>query len=126
MYSKPLAMDDNWTLHSGVYQLTCRECGKKYKGQTDRSFKTKYSAHLRALKYNTTKSNFAQQILDYGPPSAGYETGIWTGTSSRNIGDVEIKSVKPFVRMTQTTYLASGSNASETLPLCAGGVQTLR
>jgi hypothetical protein len=50
---------------SGVYQLTCKECGKIYTGQTGRSLKIRYNEHLIAFKYGTSKPNFAH-VLDYG------------------------------------------------------------
>ena len=34
---------------SGVYKLTCHDCDAFYIGQTSRSFKTRYSEHVRAL-----------------------------------------------------------------------------
>ena len=36
---------------NGVYQLTCRDCGKKYNGQTDRSFQNRYNEHLQCFKF---------------------------------------------------------------------------
>ena len=33
---------------SGVYKLTCHDCDAFYIGQTGRSFKTRYSEHVRA------------------------------------------------------------------------------
>ena len=34
---------------SGVYKLTCHDCDAFYINQTSRSFKTRYSEHVRAL-----------------------------------------------------------------------------
>ena len=34
---------------SGVYKLTCQDCDAFYIGQTGRSFKTRYSEHVRVL-----------------------------------------------------------------------------
>ena len=56
---------------SGIYQLTCPNCKKKYKGQTRRSFQRRYQEHLRDFKYNNGNSKFAQHLTDnkhsFGP-----------------------------------------------------------
>ena len=49
---------------SGVYQLVCKDCSKKYIGQTGRSFHTRSKEHFRDYKYNNGKSNFAQHLID--------------------------------------------------------------
>jgi hypothetical protein len=49
---------------SGIYQLTCPTCDKKYICQTGRPFKTRFQEHLRDFKYNNRKSKFAQHLLD--------------------------------------------------------------
>jgi hypothetical protein len=49
---------------SGVYQLSCPDCHKKYVGQTGRSFKIGFAEHFRNYKYNTNKSKFAQNFVD--------------------------------------------------------------
>ena len=36
---------------SGVYQLICKDCNKKYTGQTGRSFHTRFKEHFRDYKY---------------------------------------------------------------------------
>jgi hypothetical protein len=37
---------------SGVYQLQCTECPRKYIGQRGRTFKTRYKEHIRDIKNN--------------------------------------------------------------------------
>ena len=56
---------------SGVYQLICKDCNKKYTGQTGRSFHTRFKEHFRDYNYKNGKSNFAQHLIDnnhtFGP-----------------------------------------------------------
>jgi hypothetical protein len=61
----PQSANDKFN-NSGVYQLTCPDCHMKYIGQTDRSFRTRFSEHFRDYKYNNYKSKFAQHLLDSG------------------------------------------------------------
>jgi hypothetical protein len=49
---------------SGVYQLRCTECLKRYVGQTGRTFESRYKEHIRYIKNNETNSKFSQHILD--------------------------------------------------------------
>jgi hypothetical protein len=44
---------------SGIYQLSCPDCGKKYTGQAGRSFHERYKEHFRFYNYTTTNSAFA-------------------------------------------------------------------
>jgi hypothetical protein len=56
---------------SGIYQLNCKGCPRKYIGQTGRNFNTRYKEHIHAIRTNSTNSRYAQHILDtqhpYGP-----------------------------------------------------------
>jgi len=52
--------------NSGIYQLTCPTCSKKYTGQTGRSFRTRFKEHLRDFRHANGKSSFAQHLLDNG------------------------------------------------------------
>lgn len=50
---------------SGVYRLTCSDCGKVYVGQTGRSFNTRYKEHVACYRHNhPDKSNFAKHLLE--------------------------------------------------------------
>jgi hypothetical protein len=49
---------------SGVYQLTCSECSKKYIGQTGWLFHIRYKEHAREYRYYTKKSNYAKHLLN--------------------------------------------------------------
>jgi predicted GIY-YIG superfamily endonuclease len=51
---------------SGVYQLQCADCPKKYIGQTGRKFETRFKEHIRDIRNNGQNSRFAQHILDTG------------------------------------------------------------
>jgi len=53
---------------SGVYQLFCPDCHRKYVGQTGGSFRVRFSEHFRDYKYNNNKSKFAQHLLDNKHP----------------------------------------------------------
>ena len=50
---------------SGIYQLICPDCGKKYVGQTGRSFRTRFREHLRDYRYKTGNSKFAQHLQEH-------------------------------------------------------------
>ena len=56
---------------SGIYQLTCPDCNKKYIGQKGSSFQMRYCEHLRDFKYQNGNSKFAQHFndnnLSFGP-----------------------------------------------------------
>jgi hypothetical protein len=52
--------------NSGIYQLRCTDCNKKYGGQTEHTFNVKYNDTLRQLDL-ISNSKFAQPILDSGP-----------------------------------------------------------
>jgi hypothetical protein len=64
---------DNVYNKSGVYQLKCGGCPKKYVGQTGRNFQTRYKEHIHAIRSNNPNSKYAQHILEtqhpYGPMS---------------------------------------------------------
>jgi hypothetical protein len=49
---------------SGVYQMECKGCPLKYVGQTGRTFRTRYSEHIREIQTNGKNSNYAQHIHD--------------------------------------------------------------
>lgn len=51
---------------SGVYQLTCPTCKKKYIGQTGRLFHVKFREYFQEYKYANNKSKFAQHYLEEG------------------------------------------------------------
>lgn len=47
---------------SGIYQLKCNTCDGRYIGQTRRTFDTRYKEHVRAWKYKTSHSTFAEHL----------------------------------------------------------------
>jgi hypothetical protein len=55
---------------SGIYQLECPNCNKKYVGQTGRLFRIRFREHLNDYKYANNRSKFAQNIIDEGPLAA--------------------------------------------------------
>jgi len=52
--------------NSGIYQLICPTCSKKYTGQTGKSFRTRFKEHLQDFRHANGKSSFAQHLLDNG------------------------------------------------------------
>jgi len=48
----------------GVYQLTCRDCNRKYIGQTGRPFYLRLQEHFWDFKYGNGKSVSAQHLID--------------------------------------------------------------
>lgn len=52
---------------SGVYKLTCDECGGVYVGQTGRSFEIRYKEHMSAVRNERPeRSHFAKHLLESG------------------------------------------------------------
>jgi transposase-like protein len=49
---------------SGIYQLTCPDCHKRYTGQTGRSFQKCYQEHFHDYKFNKCKSKYATHLLE--------------------------------------------------------------
>ena len=50
---------------SGVYQLTCPDCGMTYTGQTGRDFTSRYNEHKRSFRNNTHTSKFAEHLNNH-------------------------------------------------------------
>ena len=50
---------------SGIYKLSCPDCGKAYVGQTGRSFTTRFREHKEAFKTATRPSNFAKHLAEH-------------------------------------------------------------
>ncbi len=48
---------------SGIYQLKCNDCNKKYTGQTDRPFYIRFQEHFRDFKYGSWNS-IAQHLIE--------------------------------------------------------------
>jgi hypothetical protein len=55
---------DNIYNNSGIYHLNCLECSEKYIGQTGRTFKTRYTEHIHAMRNNRPDTGYSQHILD--------------------------------------------------------------
>jgi len=51
---------------SGVYQLECITCHKKYTGQTGRPFRVRYREHYNDFKYANNRSTFSQHVINEG------------------------------------------------------------
>jgi len=50
---------------SGVYKLTCPDCGKRYIGQTGRNFATRFREHKNAFRTANQSSNFAKHLIEH-------------------------------------------------------------
>ena len=51
---------------SGVYKLTCPNCGKAYVGQTGQDLYTRFNEHKRSFRYNSQHSKYAQHLIEHG------------------------------------------------------------
>jgi hypothetical protein len=49
---------------SGIYELQCTGCPRKYIEQTRRTFKTRYKEHIRDIKNNGQHSKFSQHVIE--------------------------------------------------------------
>jgi len=49
----------------GIYALKVPDCGKRYLGQTDRSFNTRFKEHLQSYKHQNENSKFVQHLQEY-------------------------------------------------------------
>jgi hypothetical protein len=56
--------EENKYSQSGIYQLQCNECPKRYIGQIGRTFEIRYREHVRDIKNDEHNSKYAQHILD--------------------------------------------------------------
>jgi hypothetical protein len=54
-----LTKKENNFQKSGVYQLTCKHCGKKYTEQSGRSFEKRFKEHFLSFKNNNYNSKFS-------------------------------------------------------------------
>ena len=61
---------------TGVYKLKWDDCPKYYIGQTGRSFKTRYTEHIKALLQQLIKSNFAEHIFNTHHSFTDIETNL--------------------------------------------------
>jgi hypothetical protein len=50
---------------SGVYKLTCPDCGKAYVGQTGRNFTTRFKEHKNAFRTGNLSSNFSKHLIEH-------------------------------------------------------------
>lgn len=51
---------------SGIYEVSCTDCDKKYVGQTRRSLQVRFKEHMAHLKYGRTeKSSIAEHAFDH-------------------------------------------------------------
>ena len=55
---------------SGIYQLTCIDCNKKYIGQTGRPYHVRYHKHLEISNMVILVQNLHSTLLRIGIPSA--------------------------------------------------------
>ncbi|GFG40387.1 hypothetical protein Cfor_07221 [Coptotermes formosanus] len=58
---------------NGIYALKCSECEKRYVGQTEISFRTRFTERLAAYKQQNYNSKFAQHLLENRHPMGPIE-----------------------------------------------------
>jgi hypothetical protein len=61
---------------SGVYQLTCNTCQKRYTGQTGFSFRTQFKEHEQDHRYNGGKSLYTKHLLDHNHLSQSTDNSL--------------------------------------------------
>jgi hypothetical protein len=61
---------------SGVYQLTCNACQKRYIGQIDRPFRTRFKEHQQDCKHNGEKSLYAKHLMEHNHPFHPIENSV--------------------------------------------------
>jgi hypothetical protein len=66
LLDKGCKKEENKFDQNGVYQLTCTACSRKYIGQTDSPFQTRFKEHYNNFKNAHNKSNFAQHVIEEG------------------------------------------------------------
>jgi len=49
---------------SGIYEVKCKTCNKKYVGQSGRPITTRHKEHIRYIRSNNTTSAYATHILN--------------------------------------------------------------
>jgi len=49
---------------SGIYEVKCNTCNKKYVGQSGRPITIRHKEHIRYIRTNNTKSAYAAHILN--------------------------------------------------------------
>jgi hypothetical protein len=58
-----------------------KDCSKRYVGQMERTFETRYKEHVQATKTNNNFSKYAQHLLDnrhsYGPVENTIKSYTW-------------------------------------------------
>jgi hypothetical protein len=77
-----ILLSDNRTTNtyeqSGIYKVTCQSFHKVYIEKMGRDLITRYKEHIRNIRFNKDKSDFAQHILaqghQYGPMEQIKET----------------------------------------------------
>jgi hypothetical protein len=50
---------------SGIYKLKFLTCQGLYAGQTGRNFKARYKEHIREIRYNKLKAEYAQTYTQH-------------------------------------------------------------
>jgi hypothetical protein len=77
---------------SGIYQMKCMECPKKYVGQTGRTFNIRYKEHIHDIRSNNGNTGYANHILNtghtYGTITDTMEI-ITTGKKGKHLNKLE-------------------------------------
>jgi hypothetical protein len=60
---RPHTQTDKY-ITSGIYQMKCRDCQLKYRGQIAKTFNTRYKERIQAIRNNNSNSKYPKQILN--------------------------------------------------------------
>jgi hypothetical protein len=51
---------------SGIYQMKCMECPRRYVGQTGRNFSIRYKEHTHDIRSNNSNTGYSNHVLNTG------------------------------------------------------------
>jgi hypothetical protein len=77
---------------SGIYQMKCMECPKKYVGQTGRTFNIRYKEHIHDIRTNNGNTEYSNHILNTGhtySPIPNTMEIITTGKKGKHLNILE-------------------------------------
>jgi len=66
-------IDKTYNSPSGIYEIKCNTCNKKYVGQSGRNITTRYKEHIRYIRTNSNTLAYATQILNIRHEYGGVE-----------------------------------------------------
>jgi len=100
---------------SGIYEITCSHCDKKYIGQTRRALKNRYDEHLRAVRLKNMNNAVAVHAYDLN------NSAPHTQFSSENIRLVKMVNNSTKLDAYESIYISINKNLMNLEP---GGIQS--